>query len=397
MAEAAVVRIARGRDASARARHPWLFSGAVASVDGSAAAGDEVVVVDHEGTYVATGLYNPHSGIRVRLYRWDEGRLDEAFFRGRVDEALRLRRDVLGLDDPDGAARLVFSEGDGLSGITVDRYGAHVTVQLTSLALAQREAWLLDAIARTMTVESMTLRTERGVLEEEGLRLEDGPLRGTTPERAVRIREGSLTYDVSIATGQKTGFYIDQRLNRARAASYARGRSVADVCCYTGAFGLAALAAGAERVVGVDVSSSALELATVNARANGLDARHSVVRSDAFRWLGEQAEAGARYDMLVLDPPRFARSKRGVPEALRAYRSLNASALRCLAPRGVLVTCSCSGRVSAADFQGSVARAAADVGRHLRVVERLGQPPDHPVAASCPESEYLKCLVCLVD
>ena len=390
------VHLSPDRDGPARGGHPWVFSGAIGGVDGDPRPGDEVRVVDASGAYVADGLFNPHSQIRVRLYRWDEGPLDAAFFRARIAQAVSLRRDMLGLDDPGGAARLVFSEGDGLSGLVVDRYGSHLTVQLTSLALARRSEWLLDALEDLLRPDGMVLRTEKGVLEEEGLRQEDGLLRGTLPGGPLEIREDGLVFLVSLETGQKTGFYLDQRHNRRVAARWARDRSVADVCAYTGGFGLAALSAGAQDVVAVDVSAAALELARQNAELNGFGERHGVVRSDAFSWLQGQVDASRRFGMIVLDPPRFARSRRGVPEALKAYRRLNGLAMRCLEPGGILVTCSCSGRVSGDDFLGAVGRAAADTGRTVRVLERLGQAPDHPVSATCPETAYLKCLICHV-
>jgi 23S rRNA (cytosine1962-C5)-methyltransferase len=396
MTDLAEVVLAPGRDGPARGGHPWVFSGGILRVAGAPEPGDMVRVLDSRRGYVGTGLFNPHSQIRVRLYRWDDGPLDEAFFRSRIAEAVAIRSETLGLGGADGAARLVFSEGDGLSGLVVDRYGRYLTLQLTSLALERRSPWLLDALEELVRPEAIVLRTERGVLEEEGLRLQDSVVRGRAPDGPIEIVEEGLTFAVALETGQKTGFYLDQRINRTRAARYAQGRSVADVCCYSGGFGIAALDGGAASVVGVDVSQSALELAATNARVNGVDDRHTLVRSDAFKWLAEQADTGARYGMIVLDPPRFARSRRGVPEALKAYRRLNGLALECLEPGGILVTCSCSGRVALGDFLGSVGRAAADVGRTVRVLERLGQGPDHPVSATCAETEYLKCLICYV-
>ena len=396
MSATGIVELAAGREGPALGRHPWVFSGGIRRQDEGLEPGQTVRVVDTRGEYVATGLFNPHSQIRVRLYRWDDGPLDEAFFRARIAEAVALRTDTLGLDDPNGGARLVFSEADGLSGLVVDRYGPYLTLQLTSLALERRSPWLLDALQDAVRPEAIVLRTEKGVLEEEGLRLADSVVRGHAPAGPIEIREGGLAFGVALETGQKTGFYLDQRINRARAATYANGRSVADVCCYSGAFGIAALHAGATRAVGVDVSQGALELASSNARRNDVQDRHEVVRSDAFKWLAEQADAGARYGMIVLDPPRFARSRRGVPEALKAYRRLNGLAIQCLEPGGILVTCSCSGRVGLNDFLGAVGRASADTGRAVRVIERLGQGPDHPVSATCAETEYLKCLICYV-
>ena len=389
------VRLTARGDAAARARHPWIFSGALARVDGEPEAGTEVDVLGSGGAFLGRGLFNPHSQIRVRLYTVADEPLDGAFFAARVREAVRLRSRTLGLADPAGACRLVFSEGDDLSGLTVDRYGDHLVVVLTGLGVAGRLEPILDALEDELSPEGIVLRTEKGMGEAEGLVLEDGLLRGALPDGPIEIREGDLRFAVDLRTGQKTGFYLDQRRNRGRAAAYAPGRSVADVCSYTGAFSVAALRAGAERSVAVDASAPALELASANAQRNGVGDRLDTARANAFDWLAAQVEQGRTFGMIVLDPPRFARSRRGVPAALKAYQRLNGLALRCLEERGVLVTFSCSGRVSDADFQEAVARAATDAGRPLRIVERLAQGPDHPVSTACPESAYLKGFVCL--
>jgi 23S rRNA (cytosine1962-C5)-methyltransferase len=396
VSDVARVHLAPGRDGPVRGGHPWLFSGAVASVSGNPEDGDEVEVLGADGSFVARGLYNSRSQIRVRLYAWEPVALDDAWFARRIADAVRLRTDVLGLGDTEGACRLVFSEGDGLSGLTADRYGSWLSVQLTSLALARRGDALVDALCAAAPCAGVVVRTEKGVLQEEGLELRDGVLRGTLPDEPVTVREGALVFEVDLRTGQKTGFYLDQRENRARAAAYAPGRTVADVCCYSGGFGVALAAAGAERVVGVDTSRGALELARRNADRNGVAGRIDLVRADAFGWLEAEGAAGRRYGMIVLDPPRFARTRRGVPQAIRAYERLNALALRCLEADGVLVTCSCSGRVTMGDFARAVAAAAVAAGRRVQVLERGGQAADHPVATTCPESEYLKCLVCRV-
>ena len=389
------VTLGRGREGPFLGGHPWVFSGAIATVDGQPDDGGEVEVVADDGRFVGRGLFNGRSQIRVRLYTSESVSLDDEFFAARIEAAVRLRYGVLGLGDPEGACRLVFSEGDGLSGLTVDRYGAYLAVQFTSLALAARRDSILDALQDAVSPEGIVLRTEKGILAEEGLELRDGPLRGTLPEEPLEIREGSLHFSVDLRTGQKTGFYLDQRENRRRAVLYAGARTVADVCCYTGGFSMALASEGA-RVVGVDTSESALVLARHNAQRNGLSDRASFVRADAFRWLESEADAGRRYGMVILDPPRFARSRKGVRQALKAYERLNTLALACLEPQGVLVTCSCSGRVPATDFVGAVGRAAVNARRTVRLLERHGQAPDHPVSATCLESAYLKCLICHV-
>jgi 23S rRNA (cytosine1962-C5)-methyltransferase len=226
----------------------------------------------------------------------------------------------------------------------------------------------------------------------------DGTLRGEEPSGPVEIVENGLRFHVDLSTGQKTGTYLDQRDNRARAASLARGRHVADVFCYTGGFTLPLLAAGARSVVGVDVSVHALELASANLALNGLDdGRARLVASDAFRWLEGEREAGRRYDLVVLDPPRFARSARGVPQALRGYARLNELAVHALVPGGLLVTCSCTGRVTREQLVGVLGAVEERTGRRMRILESRGQPPDHPVSPTCPETAYLKCLVCHVE
>ncbi|MHC4925458.1 MAG: class I SAM-dependent rRNA methyltransferase, partial [Planctomycetota bacterium] len=364
------VVLAPRREAPFLGGHPWLFSGSIQEVLGSPEDGDEVVVTTAHGQFVARGLFNGRSQIRVRLYSWLDEPLDRDFFRARIDDAVRLRRSVLGLDEPQGACRLIFSEGDGLSGLTVDRYGPHLSVQFTSLALAHRMDELVEALEAVVAPESIVLRTEKGILDEEGVELRDGPLRGSTPEEPVEILDGEMIFAVDLRTGHKTGFYLDQRENRRLAASYAADLRVADVCCYTGGFGIAAARAGAERVVGVDASERALSLATGNARRNGVADQCSFVRSDAFAWLEAEATAGRRYGMIVLDPPRFARSRKGAPQAVRAYERLNALALRCLEADGILVTCSCSGRVSPDDFLAAVGRAAAAEGRRVQLLHR---------------------------
>lgn len=391
------VRLAPKGDGPARGRHPWVFSGAIARVEGEAAPGDEVRVLDSTGDFVGRGLFNPHSQIRVRVYRWQDEPLDDAFFAERIRAAAELRAGPLGLGDPDGACRLVFSEGDGLSGLTVDRYGRQLVVQLTALALHRRIDALLDALDRAVAPTAIMLRTEKGMADEEGLVVRDGPLRGSPSEEPIEIVENGLRFGVDLRTGQKTGFYLDQRVNRARVAAYAAGREVADVCSYSGGFSVATLRAGAARSVAVDSSASALEVAAANAMRNLVEDRVDRVRANAFEWLEEQGASGRRFGMVVLDPPRFARSRRGVNAALQAYRRLNALALLCLEPGGVLATFSCSGRVSEQDFQGAVSRAAADSGRAVRIVERLAQAPDHPVSATSPQGAYLKGFVCLVE
>jgi 23S rRNA (cytosine1962-C5)-methyltransferase len=377
-------------------RHPWVFAGAIAGVDGAPTDGDEVDLVTSAGNFVARGIYNGRSKIRVRLYSWETDQpLDAAFFRDLIKRAIDLRRHVLQLDQPGGACRLVFSEGDGLSGLTVDRYDRWLAVQFTALGLANRREMLAPILSELTGVSGIYLRTERGVGKLEGVELHDGPLWGAVPEGPITVADGDLRFLVNLAEGQKTGFYLDQRANRLAVARYAPGRTVLDAFCYSGGFGLHAARAGADRVTGVDSSEPAIDLARRNATLNSLE-HVEFVRADVFEHLAELAAAGRKFDLVVLDPPKFARDRHAIPEALRGYRRLQAPALRLLNPDGVLVMCCCSGLITSEMLEDLLAQVAAGERRDLQILERRGQAEDHPVSVTCPESYYLKCLICRV-
>jgi 23S rRNA (cytosine1962-C5)-methyltransferase len=377
-------------------RHPWVYPGAVAQVVGDPADGAVVDLYSHAEHFVARGLYNGRSKIRVRLYSWSpETPLDEAFFRARLEGALRLRGPILGLDWPGQACRLVFSEGDGLSGVTVDRYDQWLVIQFTSLALAQRRDLLVKLLVDLARPRGIYLRTEKGIGQLEGLQVQDGPLWGEVPEGPVVIEDDGVRFLVHVAEGQKTGFYLDQRDNRHVVARLAEGRRVLDAFCYTGGFGLHAARAGAREVQGVDMSEPALALARENARINGLD-NVTFVKEDVFDRLDALVQAGERFGMVVLDPPKFARARHSVEEALRGYRRLQTQALRLLEPDGILCTCCCSGLIDMTMLQDLLAQLAAEERREIQILYRGGQAPDHPVAVTCPETNYLKCIVCRI-
>jgi 23S rRNA (cytosine1962-C5)-methyltransferase len=373
-------------------RHPWVFAGAVERVEGEPADGDVVDVVSHAGNFIARGLYNAQSKIRVRLYSWDAAvELDRDFYRDRLAAAIRLR-DLLGLNGPGGACRLVFSEGDGLSGCTVDRYDRWLVVQFTALGLARRRDVLAELLVELTHPEGIYLRTERGIGRLEGLELQDGPLWGAMPEGPATIEEAGVRFLVNIAEGQKTGFYLDQRDNRQAVARLAAGRRVLDAFCYSGGFGLHAARAGARSVLGIDQSAAALGLARANARLNGLEGME-FVQGEVFDRLDALASAQERFGLVVLDPPKFARTQGAVEEALRGYRRLQAVALRLLEADGVLVTCCCSGLITADMLEDLLAQVAAAGRRAVRLLEVRGAAPDHPVSVACLESQYLKCLI----
>ena len=378
-------------------RHPWVLDSAVQRVEGSPADGDVVDLATHDGTFVARGLWNAASRLRVRLYAFDPAvRLDDALWRSRLEAAVALRRS-LGLDDRAGAARLVNSEGDDLSGLIVDRYGDYLAVQVTALAMARRLEPLADMLVDLVAPRGVLLRgAERGLARLEGLQLPDRVLRGAAPTGPIFVAEQGLKFGVDLAEGQKTGYYLDQRDNRHAAARYARGRRVLDMFCYSGGFAVAAaVAGGARSVLAVDSSAKAAALARANADLNGA-ANVTVEAADAFEKLDALRAAGERFGMVVLDPPKFARSRAALDDALRAYHRINRVAVDLLEPGGILVTCSCSGSVSRESFLEMLGGVAQRSGRGLQILESRGAAPDHPVSASCLEGEYLKCVIARV-
>jgi len=378
-------------------RHPWVLESAVDRVDGGPADGDVVDLLTHDGTFVARGLWNSQSKLRIRLYAFEATTaLDDALWRNRLEAAVALRR-ALGLTEPSGGCRLINSEGDDLSGLIVDRYGEYLAVQVTALAMQPRLEAICDALESLVAPRGILLRgAERGLAKLEGLHLPDRLLRGTAPNGPVFVEEHGLKFGIDLAEGQKTGFYLDQRDNRQAAARYARGRRVLDMFCYSGGFALACAVSGrAASVLAVDTSAKATALVEANAALNGA-ATIAVETADAFEKLDALAAAGERFGMVVLDPPKFARSRAALDDALRAYHRINRVACDLLEPGGILVTCSCSGSVMRDDFLQMLAGVAQRAGRTLQLLEVRGAAADHPVSASCLEGEYLKCVIARV-
>jgi len=378
-------------------RHPWVLDTAVLRVDGTPADGDVVDLATHDGTFVARGLWNASSKLRVRLYAFDAAtRLDDALWKTRVAGAVSLRQS-LGLADPDGAARLINSEGDDLSGLIVDRYGSWLSVQVTGLAMSHRLDTVCDALHSLVAPTGILLRgAERGLSKLEGLHLPDRLVRGTAPTGPIFVTEHGLKFGVDLTEGQKTGFYLDQRDNRQAAARYARGRRVLDMFCYSGGFGVAAaVSGGARSVLAVDSSAKATALAKANADLNGA-ANVTVETADAFEKLAALKAAGERFGMVILDPPKFARSRASLDDAMRAYHRINRLAVDLLEAGGILVTNSCSGAVSREDFLVMLAGVAQRSGRTIQLLECRGAAADHPVSAGCLEGEYLKCVIARV-
>ncbi len=376
-------------------RHPWVFSGAIADVETDTADGDIVSLCGSGGDFIAWGYYNSRSQIRVRLLSWNRDVLpDDGFIGAMIGRAIRLRRDILRLDSEGDSYRLIHSEGDGIPGLTVDRYGSWLVAQIHSLALLRRTGPVIRALEEVSGIEGILLKNDADICKKEGIDVTWACLRGKEPDGPARIQVRGLRYDVAIQSGQKTGFYLDQRENRTAVSSYCGGKSVLDLCCYTGAFSMHAAKSGAVSVTGVDVSADALSAAESNASLNGIGSIR-FVKEEAFKFL-EECAPERKYQVIILDPPKFAPSRGGVENALSGYSRLNCLALKAIAPDGVLATCSCSGRVSMEQFTGALLEASKQSGRTVQILETRTQPQDHPVSVFCPETGYLKCLICRV-
>lgn len=377
-----------GREKSLRHRHPWIFSGAIERVEGEPGMGETVKVLAHDKSFLAHAAYCPQSQIRARAWSFDPAdTIDAAFLERRLAAAVARRATVRPGTD---AMRLVHGESDGLPGLVVDRYGEVAVAQLLSAGAERwRELWG-PALARVAGVKSVFERSDAEVRGLEGLPPRVGPLLGAAPG-AVRITEDGIAYEVDVVAGQKTGFFLDQRDNRALARELARDADVLNAFCYTGGFSLAALAGGARHVDSIDTSEEALELARRNLALNGLDAgRAEWIAADVFAHLRKYRDRGRKFGLIVLDPPKFAPTEKHVPNAARAYKDINLWALKLLAPGGHLLTFSCSGAISPDLFGKIVAGAAADARVDAQVRRHLGPSPDHAVSIHFPEGEYLK-------
>jgi 23S rRNA (cytosine1962-C5)-methyltransferase len=376
-------------------RHPWVFAGATAEVKGNPDSGDTLIVRSADGKFLARAAYSPNSQIIARVWAWDESTVvDAALFRRRIEKAIAGR---LSLAANTNAARWVNAESDGLPGIVVDRYGEFAVCQFLSAGAEKWKETVAQTVAAQPGIKGVFERSDVDVREKEGLSPITGTLAGSPPPDRIEIQEGACRFVVDVYRGHKTGFYLDQRDNRALVASYAEGREVLNCFAYTGGFGVWALRGGAAGVTNVDTSAPALELARRNVELNGLD--HSKVENvtgDVFHVLRQHRDRGRQFDLIILDPPKFAESRSQIEGATRGYKDINLLAFKLLRPGGVLFTFSCSGLIEPELFQKVVAGAALDSGREAQIIQRLTQASDHPVALNFPEGEYLKGLVCRV-
>ena len=383
-----------GRERSLLRRHPWVFSGAIGKVQGSPQSGANVEVRAADGAFLAWAAYSGASQIRARVWSFDEAEVPgPELFRKKIEAALALRRAAIPAQASD-AFRLVHGESDGLPGLIADRYADVLVVQIVSAGCERWREPLIEILRETSGCARVYERSDTEGRGLEGLAPRSGAVSGAGPDGPTRILEHGIKYEVDVVSGQKTGFYLDQRDNRARVELLASGREVLNGFCYTGGFSLSALSGGARSVLSVDASAPALATAKRNLALNGLEAgRAEWLQADVFEALRGLQREGRQFDLVVLDPPKFAPTPKDSARAARGYKDINLNALKLLRPGGLLATFSCSGGVSPELFQKIVAGAAADAGASLALRERLSAAPDHPVLVEFPEGEYLKGLL----
>lgn len=379
------VKLAKNQDRRLRSGHLWVFSNEIEGIEGGPAPGAEVLVVDHRGSPVGVGLYNPHSLIAVRLFARTPRAIDATLVHERLKRAMELRARIYPVEH---TYRLVHGEGDYLPGLVVDRYGDYLAVQSLALGIDQRIDWILDVLEEEIRPAAILCRRDAPARDREGLPLQPPIVRGEIPERVDAPYEG-LVLSVDLLTGQKTGEFLDQRDNRKRLARESRGRRMLDLYCYTGLFALHAAVAGASFVLGIDRSGPAIERARLNLQRNAPTRAVEFREAEVESALAQMERDGERFDMIVLDPPALVKSRKDLPEGVRKYVTINEQALRLLTPDGLLATATCSHHVDAALFLDIVRQAAKRAKTELRLVEVLGQSRDHPVLLAARETSYL--------
>ena len=383
-----------GREKSLLRRHPWIFSGGVQGVEGEPVSGGTVDLLSSDRGFLARASFSPSSQIRARVWSFEEEPIDRDFFRRRIRSSLATRH-ALELEKHSNAARLIYAESDGIPGLIVDRYRDVLVLQSLTAGSEFWKETLADLLLEETGLATIYERSDADVRELEGLRPETGLLRGDLSSFVFSITEHGLKFNINLQSGHKTGSYLDQRENRLRVRELAKDKDVLDCFCYTGGFTVNALAGGAKSVLSIDSSAEALGLLRENIALNDLDATpHTALEGDVFQLLRKFRDENRSFDMIVLDPPKFAPTAAQAERAARGYKDINLFAFKLLRPGGILVTFSCSGGIDAGLFQKIVAGSALDAGVDAQIVEHLSQGPDHPVALHFPEGAYLKGLIC---
>ncbi|AKL39959.1 MULTISPECIES: 23S rRNA (cytosine(1962)-C(5))-methyltransferase RlmI [Serratia] len=389
--------LAKGREKSLLRRHPWVFSGAVQRVEGKALSGETIDILDSQGKWLARGAYSPESQIRARVWTFQKDEeINIDFFIRRLQQAQSWRDWVAQRDGLDGY-RLIAGESDGMPGITIDRFQNFLVLQLLSAGAEYQRPALLSALQHCYPECSIYDRSDVAVRKKEGLPLAQGPVLGDLPPELLPITEHGMKLLVDIQQGHKTGFYLDQRDSRLAARNYSAGRRVLNCFSYTGAFAVSALMGGCAQVISVDTSQAALDIARQNVELNKLDLNKAeFVRDDVFQLLRNYRTQGEKFDLIIMDPPKFVENKNQLASACRGYKDINMLALQLLNPGGILLSFSCSGLMPTDLFQKILADAAVDAGRDVQFIEQFRQAADHPVIATYPEGLYLKGFACRV-
>ncbi|WP_207424465.1 class I SAM-dependent rRNA methyltransferase [Desertivirga brevis] len=391
------VRLKKGKDKAVRQLHPWVFSGAVDFVKGKPENGDLVTVTDISGDFLAYGFYNKESRVAVRLLEWNKDvELNEDWWRLRIQKAVGARRSILESGNTN-ACRLIFSEADYLPGLIVDKYAEYLSVQILTSGVEKVKDVIISELSALLNPKGIFDRSDAGARAHEGMEASHGVLFGEVPPEFVEVFENGIKYHINIAEGQKSGFFCDQRDNRRIVAEHAAGKRVLDCFSYSGGFTLNALKQGAAEVMSVDSSALAIDTLKQNIELNQFGkAKHTAVQSDVNKQLRLLKENDEKFDIIILDPPKYAPSRSTLDKASRAYKDLNRIGMLLLNSGGLLATFSCSGAVDIAHFKQILAWAALDAGKEIQFIYQFCQPEDHPVRASFPEGEYLKGLLCRV-
>jgi 23S rRNA (cytosine1962-C5)-methyltransferase len=385
-----------GREKTARQHHPWLFSGAIFRVDGKPHPGEIVRVIDAQNEFVAYGYFNSHSQIQIRLLEWDEAqRIDESWWHSKLELSI-VRRNILARNSDTDSYRLVYGEADLLPGLIVDRYADWVVIQVLTAGIENVKESVISSLESLLHPAGIYERSDVETRSLEGLEKSVGRLAGIIPPDIIAIKENGLNFNVDIKGGQKTGFYLDQRDNRQAVSLFANNLDVLDCFSYTGGFSIYALGNGARSVTLIDSSSQSLSLAQENIKLNNFEmTRATLIEGDVFKILREFRENGKRFDMVILDPPKFAPRKTDLKRALAGYKDINMLTMNILKPNGILASFSCSGAVDLQSLQTVLFWATTDANREIQIIKTLSQGLDHPCRVSFPESEYLKGFICV--
>ena len=383
-----------GREKSVLHRHPWLFSGALQDVKKGIASGETVNIVSSSGEVLAKGAYSPDSQIRVRIWTFDPAEeIDSGFFNRSICKAVKLRKTFIPAED--NACRLINAESDGLPGVIVDRYADFLVCQFLSAGADRFRQDIVQQLQEIISPAGIYERSDVEIRKKEGLKLQAGIIIGNEPPELIQVTQGGIDFLVDVRQGHKTGMYLDQHDNRYIVQHLAQDREILNCFAYTGSFALAAMRGGAAKVTNIESSADAISMIVKQAGLNNLDAgKLENVQGDVFAVLRQYREAGRKFDLVILDPPKFVSSADQLKRGCRGYKDINLLAMKLLRENGLLVTFSCSGHLSPELFQKIVADAAVDAVREVRIIASLGQPADHPVALNFPEGRYLKGLIC---